>query len=199
MGDVEIKMAEDGEIMIRSKSMLREYYKNPEATAEAIKDGWFYTGDIGKFNSEGYLKITDRKKDIIVTSGGKNVAPQKIENMLKLQKHISYPVIVGDRKNYLTALIGIEKETFVAMTGELGLGNDPDLKAIATSTKTHDLVEADVKAVNKGLASFETIKKFYIVPQEFTVDNGLITPSLKVRKKNVMQAYQQEINRMYGA
>ena len=197
VGDVEIRIADDGEILIKSKSMLREYYKDPVATAEAIKEGWFHSGDIGEFTKEGYLKITDRKKDLIVTSGGKNIVPQKIEGMLKLQKHITHSVIVGDRRNFLTALIGIERETFTNMTNELGLDDHANVKAIATSAKVQGLIETDVSEVNKQLPSFETIKKFYVVPEEFTVDNGFITPSLKVKKKSVMKAYQEEIDKMY--
>ncbi|MCY4643688.1 MAG: long-chain fatty acid--CoA ligase [Bacteriovoracales bacterium] len=198
IGDVEIKIADDGEILIKSKALLREYYKNPEATAESIKEGWFYSGDIGEFTPEGHLKITDRKKDLIITSGGKNIAPQKIENMLKLQRHISHPVIIGDRQKYLTALIGIEKESFAQMEEELGDKTLGDFKAIATNAKVHDLIESDIANVNKDLASFETVKNFYIVPEEFTVDNGFVTPSLKVRKKNVIKAYQGEIDKMYS-
>ena len=198
IGDVEIKIADDGEILVKSQALLREYYKNSEATFEVLKEGWFYTGDIGEFTSEGYLRITDRKKDLIVTSGGKNVAPQKIENMLKLQKHISQPVVVGDRQKFLTALIGIEKETFVNIAEGLGLDSNVEIKNIATNPKVRDLIQDDVTAINKKLPSFETIKKFYIVPEEFTVDNGFVTPSLKVRKKNVIKAYQQEIDKMYG-
>ena len=197
IGDVEIKIADDGEILIKTKAMLKEYYKNPEATSEVLKEGWFHSGDIGEFNSEGFLRITDRKKDIIVTSGGKNVAPQKIENMLKLKKYISHPVIIGDRRNFLTALIGVEQETFEEMKGDLGLNGSTGVKGIATNAKVQKLIEDDIAAVNKELANFETIKKFYVIPEEFTVDNGFVTPSLKVRRKNVINAYSQEIDKMY--
>ena len=200
LGDVEIKMADDGEIMVKTKALFREYYKDPQATSEVLKEGgWFYTGDIGEFTSEGYLRITDRKKDIIVTSGGKNVAPQKIENMLKLQKYISHPVVVGDRQKFLSALIGIEKETFAGALGELKLDGEANINDLATNHQVHNFIESNIATVNKELPSFETIKKFYIVPEEFTVDNGFVTPSLKVRKKNVIKAYQQEIDKMYEA
>lgn len=197
LGDVEIGLADDGEILIKTEAMLKEYYKNEEATNDAIKDGWFYTGDIGEFNPEGYLKITDRKKDIIITSGGKNVAPQKIENMLKIQKYISQSVIVGDRQKYLTVLIGIDKETFEPILGDLGLGPECEVKDIATHDKVRKMIKDNIASVNRDLASFETIKKFHIIPEEFTVDNGFITPSLKVRKKNVIKAYDAEIQAMY--
>ncbi len=197
LGDVQIKIADDGEILIKSEAMLSEYYKNPEATAEAIKDGWFYSGDIGEFESSGYLKITDRKKDIIITSGGKNVAPQKIENMLKLKKHISQSVVIGDKRKYLTVLIGIEKEPFLDDLVEMGLPEDCSLEDIAKHEKTKSIIEEYIEEVNEELASFESIKKFHIIPEEFTVDNGFITPSLKVRKKNIMKAYDSAIDAMY--
>ena len=123
------------------------------------------------------------------------MAPQKIENMLKLQKHIAYPVVVGDRQKFLTALIGIEREAFDDLNG--GDGMQGDFKTMAASPRVQELVAKEVEEVNKQLASFETIKKFYIVPDEFSVDNGLITPSLKVKKKRVINAYQGEIERMY--
>ena len=198
IGDVEIKMADDGEILIKSKALLQGYYKNPQATAEVLKDGWLYSGDIGEFTQEGYLRITDRKKDIIVTSGGKNVAPQKIENMLKLQNGISHSVVVGDRQKFLTALIGIERESYLDMVDKLGLASDFDVASLAANPKVHELIKSSVNAVNKQLPSFETIKSYYIIPEEFTVDNSFITPSLKVRKKNVIKAYQGEIDKMYG-
>lgn len=197
LGDVEIGLADDGEILIKSEAMLKEYYKNPEATAEAIKDGWFYSGDIGEFTADGYLKITDRKKDIIITSGGKNIAPQKIENMLKIQKYIAQSVVVGDKRKYLTVLVGIEKEPFLSHLDEMGLSESCTVEDIAKHEKTQKLIEDNISSVNRDLASFETIKKFYVVPEEFTVDNGFVTPSLKVRKKNVMSAYEKEIEGLY--
>lgn len=196
LGDVQISFASDGEIKIKSEALLKEYYKNPDATAEAIKDGWFYSGDIGEFTPEGYLKITDRKKDLIKTSGGKFVAPQKIENMAKTQPHISHIVVIGDQKKYLTALIGIEKERFLPMLEELGLPTDCSLEELARNEKVKEVIGKEIETINQELAQFETIKKFSILPEEFTVENFL-TPSLKIKRKVVSARYSSIIEAMY--
>jgi long-chain acyl-CoA synthetase len=196
LGDVQIAFAADGEIKIKSEAMLKEYYKNPEATAEAIKDGWFYTGDIGEFTPDGYLKITDRKKDLIKTSGGKFIAPQKIENMAKTQPHISHIVVIGDQKKYLTALIGIEKERFLPLLEELGLPTDCSLEELSGHEKVKEIIGKEIETLNQGLAQFETIKKFSILPEEFTVENFL-TPSLKIKRKLVSARYLNIIEAMY--
>lgn len=197
MGDVEFRFAEDGEILIKSQAMMKEYYHNPEATAEAFtEDGWFRSGDIGHFTVEGYLKITDRKKDIIITSGGKNVAPQKIENMLKSQRWISQAVVIGDKRKYLTVLIGLEKERFHSQLEALGLPGDCPLSDLITHPKVHEMIQADIDAVNQDLAQFESIKKFTIVPEEFGTHNFL-TPSLKIKRKVVTQHFKDAIEAMY--
>lgn len=196
IGDVQFSFASDGEILIRSEAMLKEYYKNPEATAEALKDGWFHTGDIGEFTIDGYLKITDRKKDLIKTSGGKFVAPQKIENMAKTQPHISQMVVIGDQKKYLTALIGIEKERFHSQLEEMGLPSDCTIHDLSQHEKVKEIVAKEIEAINQELAQFETIKKFTILPEEFTVENYL-TPSLKIKRKVVAARYEAIIEAMY--
>lgn len=196
MGDVEFTFGPDGEILIRTEAMLKEYYKNPEATTEAIRDGWFHSGDIGEFTAEGYLKITDRKKDLIITSGGKNVAPQKIENMAKTKAHISQMVVIGDKRNFLTALIGIDKESFINDLDELNLPTDCSVDDIARHPRAREILQKEVDDVNSELAQFETIKKFEIISEEFTTENFL-TPSLKVKRKNVAQHYNDIIEAMY--
>ena len=196
--NTEIKIAADGEILIRGEALFTEYYKRPEATAEAIKDGWFYTGDIGEFTPEGYLKITDRKKDLIKTSGGKYIVPQRIEGMVKAQKYVSQIVVVGDTRNYATALIGVDKEKLRDALPLVGLGADCSVADLAKSVKVRALVQADIDVVNTKLAKFETIKKFFICPEEFTIDGGLLTPSLKVKKKVALERYKAEIDAMYA-
>lgn len=196
MGDVQISFGPDGEILIKSEALLKEYYKNPEATHEALQDGWFHSGDIGEFTPEGYLKITDRKKDLIKTSGGKFVAPQKIENMAKTQGHISHMVVIGDQRKYVTALIGIEKERFLGNLEELGLPSDCTLEDLAKNPKVREIIEKEVEVINHDLAQFETIKKFTILPEEFTVENFL-TPSLKIKRKLVSSHYAEIIEAMY--
>ncbi len=197
MGDVQISFAKDGEILIKTTALMKEYYKNPEATKEALQDGWLFTGDIGEFTSEGFLKITDRKKDLIKTSGGKYVVPQKIENMAKMKPHISQFVVVGEKRNFVTALIGIEKEAFLHMVDELNLPSDCTVSDLAKSPKVRELLQKEIDELNQNLAQFETIKKFTIVTEEFTTDNFL-TPSLKIKRKVVSEKYKKEIEAMYA-
>jgi long-chain acyl-CoA synthetase len=196
MGDVQISFGPDHEILIKSEAMLKEYYKNPKATAETLVDGWLHSGDIGEFTVEGYLKITDRKKDIIITSGGKNVAPQKIENLAKTKPHISHMVVIGDQRNYLTALIGIEKERFLKHLDDMGLPSDCTVLDISQHPKTQEIIQAEIDEVNSELAQFENIKKFSIITEEFSTENFL-TPSLKIKRKAVIQQYQSLIDEMY--
>jgi len=197
MGDVEFRFADDGEILIKSEAMFREYYQNPQATAEAFtEDGWFRSGDIGHFTLEGYLKITDRKKDIIITSGGKNVAPQKIENLLKAQKHITQAVVIGDKRKFLTAVIAIEKERFLPKLEALGISPEFSVAELARHEKIRELIQADIDAANQSLAQYESIKKFIIAPEEFGTGNFL-TPSLKIRRKVVLQHFADQIEAMY--
>jgi len=196
MGDVQFGFANDGEILIKTEAMFKEYYKNPAATADAIHNGWFHSGDIGEFTLEGYLKITDRKKDLIITSGGKNVAPQKIENLAKLQPHISQMVVIGEKRNFLTALIGIDKESFQGQFEELDLPTDCSVEDLAKHPKVREILDKEVAEVNSNLPQFETIKKFSIVTEEFTTDNYL-TPSLKVKRKLVSSHFKDEIEAMY--
>lgn len=197
MGDVQISFGPDNEILIKSDAILKEYYKNPAATSEAIKNGWFHSGDIGEFTAEGYLRITDRKKDIIITSGGKNVAPQKIENIAKTKPHISQMVVIGDKKNFLTALIGIEKERFLPMLEELDLPSNCSVLEIAQHPKVREIIQKEVDEINADLAQFENIKKFTIITEEFTTDNYL-TPSLKIKRKVVVEKYKNQIDEMYA-
>lgn len=196
IGDVEISFEKDGEILVKSQALFREYYQNPQATEEAFKDEWFRTGDIGHFTTEGYLKITDRKKDLIITSGGKNVAPQKIEGIMKNQKWISHFVCIGDQRKYLTGIVSLEKESFLSVFEELGLPSDCSIAAIAQHPKVREWVQESINLGNQQLASFETIKKFHIAREEFDTDNFL-TPSLKIKRKLVNQNYAEHINALY--
>lgn len=197
MGEVLISFGEDNEIFIKSNCLLKEYYKNQKATNESLIDGWFHSGDIGHFDENGYLKITDRKKDIIVTSGGKNIAPQKIENLMKNGEVISHFLAIGDRRNYLVGLVGIEKSKFLPYLEEMNLQKDCSLLEIANHPRTKELIQKDIDNANLELAKFETIKKFYIVPQEFTIEGGFLTPSLKVRKKIIFERYRDQIDTLY--
>ena len=197
LGDVQIKFAEDGEIMIKTAALFSHYYKNENATKDAFLDGWFLTGDIGELTVDGYIKITDRKKDIIITSAGKNIAPQKIENLLKLKKHISNAMVVGDKRKFLTAIIALDREAFLDELDSLGISGHPEYESLAKDLKIREVLEKEIEEVNKDLASFETIKGFIVAPSDFTIENGHITPSLKLKKKIIQKCYNNEINAMY--
>jgi long-chain acyl-CoA synthetase len=198
LGDVQVKFANDGEILLKTNALFSQYYKNETATKEAFQDGWFLTGDIGELTSEGYVKITDRKKDIIITSAGKNVAPQNIENILKLQKHITNAMIVGDKRKFLVAIISIDREAFLSDLPELESSGQTSYEELAKMPKVYDVIESEIQEVNKGLASFESLNGFIIAPRDFTVDNGQLTPSLKLKKKIVLKEYAKEIDALYN-
>lgn len=197
LGDVQVKFASDGEIMLKTQALFSNYYKNETATKEAFDDGWFLTGDIGELTKDGYVKITDRKKDIIITSAGKNVAPQKIENILKLQKHISNAMVVGDKRKFLIAIISIDREAFLDELEGLGIMGRPAYEGLACEPKIYEIIDQQIKEANKELASYESIKGFFIASSDFTVENGQITPSLKLKKKVILNAYTKEIDALY--
>ncbi len=196
IGDVQIKIAKDGEVLVKTKALFTQYYKDEQSTAEAMEDEWFKTGDIGEITPHGHLKITDRKKDIIITSGGKNISPQKIENLMKLQKYTSHFIVVGDKRSYLTGLVGIEKENFLDILDKLGLEASSSISQIALNEHVFALIQNEINEVNSHLAQFEAIKKFQILPVELTTYNYL-TPSLKVRKKVLLNEYATLIEQMY--
>jgi long-chain acyl-CoA synthetase len=196
LAEVAIKIAEDGEVLVKSRKVFKGYYKNPEATAEVLKDGWFHTGDVGEINADGFLRITDRKKDLIITSAGKNIAPQKIENLAKSQPFINQFVVHGDRRNYLVALVTLDRDAVMqwAKDNQVLFSKYEEL---VRSPKVQALVQKSIDQLNSGLASFETIKKFMILPQEFTVESGEMTPSLKVKRKLINQRYARELDGLY--
>jgi long-chain acyl-CoA synthetase len=197
LGDVRVKFAEDGEIMIKSEALFSQYIKNEAATKEAFREGWFLTGDIGEVTVDGYIRITDRKKDIIITSAGKNVAPQKIENLLKLEKHISNAMVVGDKRKFLVAVISIDPESFKGELEGLGINPASHYEELASNPKIYEVIDQEIAHVNSDLASYESIKGFFIAPSDFTVENGHITPSLKLKKKIILKAYSHEIDALY--
>lgn len=196
IGDVQLKIAEDGEILVKSKKVMKGYYKNPEATAEAFDGEWFKTGDIGEILPSGDLRITDRKKDLIKTANGKYVAPQKLEGILMLNPLISHALIHGDQKKYIIALITLDKEKTLAWAKDNQIATDNWTELV----KHHLIVENIRKTVvglNAELASHESIKKYQIVPDEFTVENGALTPSLKVKRKVLDAKYKSIIDGLY--
>jgi long-chain acyl-CoA synthetase len=195
--DVEIKIAPDGEILTRGPHVMKGYFKKPEATAEAIDaEGWFHTGDIGLIDERGFLTITDRKKDIIVTSGGKNIAPQPIENVLKTHKLIGEIVMIGNKRNFPAALIVPNFENLEKWAKEKGLayGSREDL---IRKPEVEGLYEQTVRELTGHLAQYERIKKLALLPREFTLEAGELTPTLKVKRRVVEQKYKDVIDRLY--
>jgi long-chain acyl-CoA synthetase len=196
IGDVQLKIAEDGEILVKSKKVMKEYYNNPEATKEAFVDGWFHTGDIGEISDSGELKITDRKKDLIKTAGGKYVAPQKLEGLLKLHPIIGHVLIHGDQKKYIVALLTLDRATLEHMAKDKGISYSQWTELI-DNPGVIDAVRKSIAETNSQLASYETIKKYLILPTEFTVEAGELTPSLKVKRKALDKKFREQIEGLY--
>lgn len=196
IGDVEIKIADDGEILVKSKKVMKEYYKDPQATSQHLHEGWFSTGDIGEILPGGDLKITDRKKDLIKTAGGKYVAPQKLENIVKTAPLISQVLIHGDQKKYIVALITVDRSQIERMAKEHSWSFD-HWQDLTQKHEVYEAVRRIIAETNSQLASFETIKKFLVLPVEFTIEGGELTPSLKLKRKHLDQKYKKEIDSLY--
>jgi long-chain acyl-CoA synthetase len=184
---VECKIAADGEILLRGPSVFRRYRGNPAATAEAVDgEGWFHSGDIGVLE-DGFLRITDRKKDLIVTAGGKKIAPQMLENALKVRSpHISQVMVYGDKRPYLVALVTLTEEA----AKRFGGADSPEARAT---------LQKDFDAVNAKLASYESIKSFTILPTDFTEAGGELTPSMKIKRKVIVDRFRSQIDQLYGS
>jgi long-chain acyl-CoA synthetase len=194
---VELRLAEDGEIQCKGAVIFKEYYRNPQATKEAFTaDGWFCTGDIGEINDRGFLKITDRKKELIVTSGGKKIAPQKLENLLKTCRFISNAMVYGDKQKYIVGLITLNEPEVAKWAKGKNLSGTT-LAQLAAEAEVLKLVENEVAEFNKQLASFEGIKKVSLLPVDFTIETGELTPSLKVKRKVVTEKFKSYIEKMY--
>lgn len=196
IGEVQIKIADDGEILVKSHKVMHQYYKNPGATKEVFTDGWFHTGDIGIILPGGDLKITDRKKDLIKTAGGKYVAPQRLEGLLKLHPIIAQALIHGDQKKYIVALLTLEP-AFLKEWAQTHNISFTDWKELCSLPQIEDLVRKVIAEANAELASFESIKKFKILPVEFTIEDGDLTPSLKLKRKVLDAKYIKEIESLY--
>ncbi|MFO0755886.1 MAG: AMP-dependent synthetase/ligase [Byssovorax sp.] len=190
---VTVKIADDDEILVKGPNVFLGYYKDPEATAATLKDGWLYSGDLGKFDDKGFLMITGRKKEIIITAGGKNIAPKNIEAALKNHKLISEAVVIGDRRKYLTVLLTLDPEAAAIFMKQKGLSGDAH-----TLPAIHEEVQKAVDEVNSDLARVETVKKFTIVHRPFGIDTGELTPTLKVKRNIVYKNFEKEIEAMYA-
>lgn len=197
LGDCEFKIASDGEILIRGSMVFKEYYNDPDSTkASFAENGWFASGDIGEITERGFLKITDRKKELIITSAGKNIAPQKIENLLKSQRFISQAMVCGDKQKYLGALITLNQEDVSKWAQGSGISFET-FEELIKKQSVIDLISEKIKAVNEQLASFETIKKFQILPKDFTTETGELTPSLKLKRKVVLDKYKDSADELF--
>jgi long-chain acyl-CoA synthetase len=193
----EVRIAEDGEILVKGPNVFQGYHKNEEATRETIVDGWLHTGDIGEIDSEGFITITGRKKDIIITAGGKNITPANLEADIKQHPLVSQCVVVGDRRPYLVALVTLDPEDAVAYAKEHGLPEDPSQLAENGDVKAS--IEAHVEEINKNYARVEQVKKIAILPNDLSQESGELTPTLKVKRAVVASKHEQEIEGLYAA
>lgn len=194
----ELRLDEDGELLLRSETIFAGYHKEPEATAAVLDaDGWLRTGDIASIDSEGFVTITDRKKDIIVTAGGKNIAPQNIENELKNSRWISQALVVGDRRPYAVALVTLDAAELERWAAEHGAPGD--LETLSADPRVHALVREAVDSVNAGRTRYEQIKRFAILPRDFTIEAGEVTPTLKLRRRICIEHFADEVDRLYAA
>ncbi|MCA1845637.1 MAG: AMP-binding protein, partial [Actinobacteria bacterium] len=190
---VEVKIASDGEIIVRGRNVFAGYAKDPEATAETISDGWLRTGDLGEFDADGYLTITGRKKDIIITAGGKNVAPKLLEGGLRANPLVSEAVVIGDRRKYLTVLISLDSEAVTTFMKDKALSGPPE-----QSEEIRKKIQESIETVNQEMARVEQIKKFTILPRELSIADGELTPTLKVKRNVVTDHFSAEIDAMYS-
>jgi long-chain acyl-CoA synthetase len=193
---VEVKIAEDGEILVKGANIFRGYYKNEDATRETIVDGWLHTGDIGRTDEDGFLYITGRKKDIIITAGGKNITPANLENWLKQNQYISQAVVYGDRRPYLTALITLDPEEMDAWANAHGI-DSADPAELAKRDDIQAIVQEAVDQVNSRVGPVEQLKKFTILPHDLTQETGELTPTLKVKRNIVYQKFASQLDAMY--
>jgi long-chain acyl-CoA synthetase len=194
---IEMRLASDGEVMFRGDNVMLGYYKDPTATANALRDdGWLLSGDIGEIDEDGYLKITDRKKDLIVTAGGKNIAPQRIERIIRTSPFIANILAYGDKRKYVSALITLDAETISEWAVQKGLGV-LGLPELADHPRVHELIRSELDARNEQLASFESVKKFHLLPHDFTIEAGELTPTLKLKRKVVIEKYWDALEALY--
>jgi len=195
---VEVRIAEDGEILVRGPNVFLGYYRNPEASAEALADGWLHSGDVGEIDARGFLRITDRKKDLLITSGGKNVAPQPIENQLKTSPYVTDAILIGDGRNYITALIVLDEENVVKFAQDHKV-QYTTYASLTEAREIRDLVLAEVRKANEGLARVEQVKRFCILPKKLMEEDGEVTPTMKVKRRAINRQFADLIEGMYRA
>lgn len=195
--NLEVRIAEDGEILVRGPSVFKGYWNRPEETKAALENGWFKTGDIGNIDADGYLSVTDRKKDLIKTSGGKFIAPQPIENALKLNPYVGIPAILGDRRKFPAVMISPNFARLEEWARASGISYLSRAELIA-NPKVQSLYEGIVEEQNQNLARFEKLKRVVLVPDEFTLDNGVLTPTMKLKRRVIEERYKKQIDDLYA-
>src|SRR6202012_6044265 len=195
---MEVRIADDGEVLVRGPLVMRGYYKDPEGTAEALDaDGWMHTGDVGELDADGFLKIVDRKKELIITSGGKNISPALVEYELQRHPLIGQACAVGDRRNYLTALLVLDPDTTPAWARAQGI-DFGSLGDLPVPPEVVAEVERGVATANSHLARPEQVRRFTLLPAEWTAQSGELTPSLKRRRAFIVDRYAKEIEELYA-
>jgi long-chain acyl-CoA synthetase len=195
---VQVRIADDGEVLIKGPNIFKGYYKNEEATKQALEEGWLHTGDLGRLDDDGFLYITGRKKDIIITAGGKNITPANLENELKQNRWISQAVVVGDRRPYLIALITLDPEELPALAEKVGI-SDPDMAEMARDERVRTEIQQAIDEVNSHVGPVEQIKRFEILDHDLSQETGELTPTLKVKRNVVHEKYADLVDRIYAA
>ncbi len=197
LANTEVRIAEDGEILVRGELVMQGYWRDPDLTARTVRDGWLYTGDVGIIDEDGHLLITDRKKDIIVNSGGDNIAPQRVEGMLTLEPEIAQAMVVGDRRPHLVGVIVPDAEWSRTWAVENGREYDPP--ALAGDRAFQGAMMAVVDRVNRNLSTIEKVRRIVVAPTPFSINNGQITPTLKLRRHKIVETYGPALDALYGA
>jgi long-chain acyl-CoA synthetase len=192
-----IRIAEDGEVLLKGVGVFTSYHNNPQATQEAIVDGWFRTGDVGELDDDGYLRITGRKKEILVTAGGKNVAPAVLEDRLRAHPLVSQCIVVGDQKPFVGVLITLDEEMWPGWAKTHGL-EDVTIDQARTHPKVLEALQAAVDRANQAVSRAESIRKFAVLPGDFTESNGYLTPSLKLKRAVVMKDFAEDVDKLYA-
>ena len=192
---VEVKIAEDGELLVKGDLVMKGYWRDEEATRRVLHDGWLHTGDIAELDEDGYIKITDRKKDIIVFSGGDNISPARVEGYLTLEPEISQAMVYGDKRPNLVALL-VPEEDFIQSWAEQH-DMAPNLSVVAQDSRFHTALAKAVDRVNRKLSNMERVRRFTVAKEVFSIENGMMTPTLKVKRHKVLETYQARIDALY--